>query len=455
MVSIVPQDSPSDLIGKIISRGIEQNMPRGVEQGYNRQLGLNALDQASSDIKNETDPFQIALKFARVGAQNPNLERSLGPLAQIAMARSRINKAYGENQGQNPQSQGQMGQTGQNPQQFNQSQGQNQLGFNELPGMNKSSYEEPGNISRPHDLNEYTAQEIDQLSKQHALNLDDPNAYGVKQAELQNLNQTIRHQRQELEDSAIKSGISRDNLPRFMLVGQQFDPKNQSQWMQNTKRAFDKVLKADRSLENAFIPGIGSALFGVDREQELDRLGPQIREKVKLGLEQETYNFLKDNYVTPTEIGRQFYPINEETNKSINKLPNGIFPAQKKKTFEDVGNIIKGKYDFNNPFVSYETALEKDPQGMQVMQNRLSDFFLNNVDDETSLLELSNKLWDKKDYDWRQFGPALEDAQRRGLKLNAYQKNELPGLETQAPIQSLPALFKDLSRIPSFLRGAK
>ena len=52
-------------------------------------------------------------------------------------------------------------------------------------------------------------------------------------------------------------------------------------------------------------------------------------------------------------------------------------------------------------------------------------------------------------------GPALREAEKRGLKLNSEQGREATTLDTQPPIQSLPHIFQDLSRIPSFLRGNK
>lgn len=89
MVSIVGQESPLDLVGKIVGDNISQNLPGAVNQGYLRGLGLSALDQAQKDISTSGgDPFKIAMAFARAGAQNPNLDRALGPLYQAAMTQA-------------------------------------------------------------------------------------------------------------------------------------------------------------------------------------------------------------------------------------------------------------------------------------------------------------------------------------------------------------------------------
>ena len=89
------------------------------------------------------------------------------------------------------------------------------------------------------------------------------------------------------------------------------------------------------------------------------------------------------------------------------------------------------------------------------MNSRLADFFLKNVKDDSSLLGIREKIWEDRDYDWRQFGPAIRQAQEKGLKLNPRQEREMKTVETQPPIQSLPDIFKDLSRILPFLRGAR
>jgi hypothetical protein len=88
MTSILPGNArtPWDVIGSAIGQNLSQNLPGAVQQGFQRQLGLNALDQAQQEISQAGgDPYKIALAFARAGAQNPALERSLGPLLQTAL----------------------------------------------------------------------------------------------------------------------------------------------------------------------------------------------------------------------------------------------------------------------------------------------------------------------------------------------------------------------------------
>ena len=61
MVSIVGQESPSDLIGKIIGQGIQQNMPRGLERTNNRQMLQGSLDEVAKLAKSgNTNPIDLS-----------------------------------------------------------------------------------------------------------------------------------------------------------------------------------------------------------------------------------------------------------------------------------------------------------------------------------------------------------------------------------------------------------
>ena len=103
-ISILPSArTPWDLIGGMIGENLSKNLPGAVQQGYQRQLGMNALSTAEGNIKNlmadkskPPDPFQIAMEFAKVAAQNPNLERAIGPLYQTALQQSQRQTGAGE-----------------------------------------------------------------------------------------------------------------------------------------------------------------------------------------------------------------------------------------------------------------------------------------------------------------------------------------------------------------------
>lgn len=452
MTTILPSArSGLDVVGAQIGANLHQVLPGAVQQGYQRQLGMNALQQAEQDIAAAgNDPYKIALAFAKAGAQNPNLERSLGPLMQTAMTQAKLKNAFPNAPGTGIPNTGVVGQQPQPLPGFMQPQGQPQA---QIPAM---KFEEgitpqaqPSTFATPSPFNIMTANDIDAESQRYANALNDPNAYSTRQAQLQNQNTIASEQRKDLEDFALKSGISPSELPRFMNVGSKFDTRNPSEWAEKTKRAYQEVKSNDKKLQKAFIPGLGSALLGENRDEALKRMGPTVRDQVKLGQEQETREFLANNYVTPTEISELIHPITPKQEKSIQSLPRGLFPAEKKQE-RDVFGIPKKK-----EFVSYEEALEKKPEYIKKLNDNLTEFFLNNVDDDTALLPLREKIWSDKDYDWRQFGPAIREAEKRGLKLNKAQSTEMADIETQPPYQSLPDIFKSMDRVIKYYKGAK
>jgi hypothetical protein len=95
MVSILPAARSSwDVIGQQIGHSLDQNLPGIIQQRQQRERGQSALDRADKEIQQANgDPYKIALAFARVGADVPGLDRSLGPLMQIAMQRAQASRS--------------------------------------------------------------------------------------------------------------------------------------------------------------------------------------------------------------------------------------------------------------------------------------------------------------------------------------------------------------------------
>lgn len=437
MVSIIPAERSSwDVIGKAIGKNLSQNLPGAVQRGYERQMGLNAVDQLQNELAaSGGDINKMLPAIARAYTLNPNLERS--GIAEHALRQARVGAAYGQPQqgfGQPSQIPGQTGmQTDMQP---------------SIQEGQQTPSQQP-KFATPSPFNVMTVPDIDAESKRYAQAVGDPNAYNTRFNQLTAQNDAATAQRQALEDAALKANVSPADLPRFMVVNSHLDPRNPSEWAQEGVRNFSRVKSNDNKIQNAFIPGLGSGLLGRDREKTLKGLIPTLKENKELGLEQEDRKYLADQYLTQTEIESLYHPLTPKHEKAINELPKGIFPAE---TGKELDFFAPQK---ENPFVSYEEAIERAPKEMKIMQDRLSDFFLKNVDNDTSLLALREKLWEDKDYDWRQIGPAVREAQKKGLKLNPEQQREATTIDTQPPIQSLPDLFQDLSRIPAFLRGNK
>lgn len=456
MVSILPGQSNWDLIGQAIGSNISQNLPGAVQEGYNRQIGLNALDQAQKDIAQAgDDPFKIAFAFAKAGAQNKSLERALGPLLQTALQNSRAKNIYGQGQ---PNVQ-----TSVNPNQMGMNgfvQENQPLNSQDIQQKNQERGFQPEKAVRQTGYNIKTKDQMEQIASQDAIKANDPNFYNIRLNQLQASNDIALAHRDYLQKLAVGRGqVSPSELDEFMKIGENYSTENPEQWYRDTFRDYKEFQRNKTRLENAFIPNIGFGLFGgTQREKELEKLTPIVQEEVAKGREAETRNFLASNYLTPTEIEYQIHPLQPQQKKAIANLPQGTFPLKKKKTWGDFFSLFgkQKKPDVfgKSPFVSYEEALEKAPKELKIMQDQLADFFLNNVNENSGLLPLRDQLI-QKDYDWRQVGPALRQAMEKGLKLTSSQESELPEFESQPPRESLPDIFKDWHRIIDITRGAK
>lgn len=443
MVTIIPPERSSfDVLMKQLGSGVQGALPQ-LYENQRRERGVNALNNAEQEIAGAgNDPYKIALALAKAGVQAPGLERAMGPLLQTAMTNAVTKNAFpgaigGQSQGNMPTVPSPMV----NPQQI-------QAPLAESPSMQGENIQQP-EFATPSPFNIMTAPEIQAESERYALATRDPNNFAVRQTQLENQNTIASKQRNDLEGLALKSGIKPEELPRFMQIASKFDPRNPTEWMLKAGREYNKIKSNDEKIDTTFIPGIGQGLLGFDREKELKRLTPVVQDQVAKGLEQETRNKLADNYLTPTEIELQIHPLTPKQEKSIEKFPRGFFPAQ-----TDI--LPRKETGFEkSPFKSYEEALERAPREMKQIQDKLADFFTENVDDKTSLLGLREKLWKDRDYDWRQIGPAIRQAEEKGLKLTPAQSTEMAEIETQPPYQSLPDIFRDWSRIPAYLRGSK
>jgi hypothetical protein len=95
MVSILPPErSAFDVIGKSIGQNVSSALPGAVQQGYQRQQGLNAIDQLQSDLQAAGgDISKILPAIARAYTLNPNLERS--GIAEQALTRAKQSMGTG------------------------------------------------------------------------------------------------------------------------------------------------------------------------------------------------------------------------------------------------------------------------------------------------------------------------------------------------------------------------
>ena len=463
MVSIIPAErTPWDVIGGQIGQGLSQTLPGAVEGHMQRRRANDALTQAQQDISAANgDPQKIALAIARVGANAPGLERALGPWMQTSMANATVNRAF-PNSPQGTQQPNQMpgkmanNPTGQaKPKQMSIAPGAAQIGAQDQESPALQPQAQPSTYATPGPFNIMTVPDIEAESERYAKALQDPNAYQTRMAQLQAQNEMANQQRGVLEDLALKAHVSPENLAKFMNVGSKFNTRNPTEWIEKTKREFGKVQSADQALQKAFIPGIGNAIMGTNREQALKNIQPEVKRKVEAGLEQDTRDFLTDNYLTPTEIEETIRPLTPPKLKAIQGLPEGDFPPDIAGNEWERFMEVTGGREKRRPEMSFEEMKERNPEKLQQQQEELTDFFLNNIDDDTALLPIRHKLWKDKNYDWRQIGPAIHEAEKRGLTLSTRQQSEMADIDSQAPIESLPEIFQSFDRFWKYIQGSK
>jgi hypothetical protein len=426
MVAILPGGSNWDVIGQHLGESVGRALPRAVEQGYQRQQGLGAIDQLQQQLQESGGDINKMLPaLARAYTLNPSLERS--GLGQTFMQQAKVNRAFPQ-QGQQPQQ-----------------------GIS--PQLNQEIPSEQGQISSavPSPFNVFTGPDIDKASEQYARDINDPSGYGIRQSQLNNLNQIAEQQRANLEDAALKANVAPEDLSRFMIAGSKFDPRNPSRWVEQTKQEFKKVKSNLDQLERSFFPSTGNALLGQNREKALKNLQTPVSNLVKQGYEDDVREQLASNYMSPSEIEETIRPLTPQKIKAIENLPKGSFPAHKTEALD----IFSTKPPLKYPIGSYEEAQITHPKELERMKNELSDFFLKNVDKNTALLPLRDKIWEEKDYDWQQFAPAIEEAVQKGLKLTDRQQTEIAEISTQPPRQSLPDIFKSFDRVIQYFRGNK
>ncbi len=421
MVSILPTErSPWEAISNSIGHGLSQTLPQAAQQRSQRETGLSAIDQLQQQLQQSGGDINKMLPaLAKAYTLNPGLERS--GLGQTFMQQAKVGRAF-------PQ----QGQQGQQPQQDVTPQ-QNQK-ISSVGEQSKS------NFPTPSPFNIMTIDQMNAESERWANAVNDPNGYNTRYNQLEAQNDSAIKQKASLEKSALNAGVDPGDLPRFMVVNQHLDPSNPNEWAQKAVRNFADVKNNDDLLRRTFIPGIGNGLLGQNRTEALNALRRPVQINAERGLEQEDRKYLAENYLTPTEIETLYHPLSPQKEKAVESLPRGLFPANKKETWGTLGTAKARQ----SPFVSYEEALEKDPQSLKIMQDK-----------NTSLLGLRDKIWNEKDYDWRQFEPAIVQAiNQKGIKLEPFQEREMASL-TQPPMQSLPDIFKSMDRFIHYLRGSK
>lgn len=357
MTTILPSDRSSlDLISRQVGESLGQTLPSAIQ----RYQGMQAINQLQNELQQAGgDISKILPAIARAYSLNPNLERS--GLAQSFLSTAAAKNVYGGGGQGQPQS---TSVPPQPPGVTPQGQGQ--------PPITQEAPTQPSLVAPNVARNAgYAGRKTPDQQMAEAANAHQVSGgqipYETRLKQLQAEDSIKQNLENELIGYAKASGITDEEVPDFMEIGEQFDTGNRQQWFKNTREAYKPIKSAFDSLEKTFIPGVGSGLLGRDRDKALKKITPDVQRLIALGRENQVREYLANQYLSPTEIAEQIHPLTPEKSKAIDQVPRSFFPLNK-------GQVEEGK-PVKSPFVNYETALEKAPQQMQKMQDKLSVFF--------------------------------------------------------------------------------
>lgn len=424
MVQILPRPtSISNQIGEALGSGLSQGIQKGADIGVNRAIIQNAL-RGLENMPAGTTPAQLASKLIQATAGIPGAERYVAQLYDPLRKAIESNTAFG------PGGSDQQGAIQQNQQLVNNENPQGQAEGQKIPGataQDLTSGLPSGQAGGAGGIlgTVIPQDEIEKRSVDYARRT----STGIQGAQehanyLLGLNKIAEDQRAKAEQKALEGGIPQKEIPTFMQLGQRHkNAKTFDDWYKATERDYKEFNNLTHSLEDVDYPGIFTGLYQKlkysqnQRDPRLKRVDNTVKRLVDLGFEQKVRDTLHEKGLSPTEIEERIHPFSEEQNKNISKLP---------------------------------------PPGGPNSKERLVNFFKDNVNSDTSLLALRQKLWEKG-YDWQDIARAFNDATSGdgAPKLTTAQTREMSILETEPPRQSLSYIFQDAGNVFDYLKGQK
>jgi hypothetical protein len=466
MVSILPSArSPLDVIGSELGSNLSQVLPQAISGMQERQRGESALDRAQKDIAGAGgDPFKIAMAFARVGAQSPNLSRALGPLYETAMSQAAAQRAGGiplPGEGQ-PQpretlqapSQQQLPERG-----FGPAQGQNQnfptnLGPQGGPGQApqaattgvkvplltpQEKIQEAKTLAAnstkagiplsPRDaLAQVEESELskkahnDEVDKELGQRVESQQRYGTQAVE--QLKKTLPKATPEQEaifkkkgEEASRKGWSEAEIDRYLA--------KEADKFANAFVNVEKAVSAPR-IQNK----ITSALNGSYKtlEEAADDMRSYLKPILDEGLYDTARSLLQDKGYGLEERESIINPIAERTKILLNQVPE--VPREKTK---GAGVGIPGHtgYEFRAP-----ADIENIKSSLMEIQKSDPNFSL----------PLVRKMFDDKGYGWKDFNKALNELEKEGFEFSDDQKTHRGELDTP-PLHTLDKILHGLNII--------
>jgi|SRR5208337_2334933 len=412
-LQILPQERN---LGQELGSSLTSTLLPLMQQQFQRKQLQGALGKAQEAFKNENaNPTDKAFSFINAIAGIPGSEKYAAPMLQMLLSQERTQNLYGK-EGYGAEERG-----GKPP-------APPAVAAKEAAKFSEG--EEPAGFLRP-PMNQ---DQVEKYAERYAQQLGTPDAYEQGLAQAQNINAAREKNRTEIANAGRAIHVSEQDIPRYTQVATQFQhEKDPAKLIRQTNNKWNEIQNNKKSLENATVPGIGrtvtQGLFqgglinalmhpNANRQKFLKKYDDLVGKLVNEGEEPFVRKTLTDLGLSPTEVEERIHPLTDQVQNSLHSLPSG--------------NKL-------NP---------------QTREKELVKFLKANVDNNTSLLVLRDRLWKDKKYNWEEIGNAVKQAFPNTQNLTNYQASEIPEL-SNPPRQSLIDIFKEGGRPLEYFKGAK
>lgn len=441
MVSILP---PKRNIFNALADSMAQfgqHAPELLEKRYQTSLGLSALDKAEKAIqegiidpktgeKRNLDPHELALQYARVGAQNPSLERILGPLYQTALTQSQ--RKIGAEEfpvgGNMPTRQGET------PEQ------QVPVSVRDLVSPQQ---QQKGNVADPRSVGKfelpYGPEQIAQIRQQSRQRNYTPEMEDRFVADAQEFNQIAKNRRDiELQNYQQQEQERQDTLANQKafegyLVAHSPEFAQNPDELQLALKASEKYqnepsfaernakikeeLRPYQAAKNSLKKGLMRPLLGMTKDQ-LDIMRPRAQMMVDMGQKPQLQLMIANGGHGQVEEAMLLNPLPNQLDKSLGSWAKFVNPLEKVSTL-----------DVDSP--KYDEQLENGIKTRQEQEKRLSQYLAETIKPGpdynhpgTNLLLVRKHLMDKG-ASWEDSAKIIDQAIARGkLKLDPQQQKD-------------------------------
>lgn len=332
MVSIIPSArTPWDVIGQQIGANVSQNLPGAIEKGYQRKLGLGAIEDLQTALKDANgDISKMLPALAKAYTLNPQLERS--GLGQTFLQQAQRKKGAEEF----PAGGGMPTQQGATPEQ------QVPVSVSDLVSPQQ---QQQGNVADPRSAGgfqlPYGPEQIAQIRQQSRQRgytpemedrfVADANEFNQiaknrRDIELQNYQQQQQERQDTLANQKAFEGYLSAHSPEFSQNPDELEMAlKASEKYQNVPSFAERNAKVKEELrpyqaaKNSLKKGLQRPLTGMTKDQ-LDIMRPRAQMMVEAGQKPQLQLMIANGGHGQVEEALLLNPLSEELDKSLNGL---------------------------------------------------------------------------------------------------------------------------------------